>query len=177
MEFLNPTAVIAGLQNFMQTGGGVLIVIFIAAFFLWSFILERVAYYMFAHRPLKNNLRNEWANRTDKTSWNAQAIMDEMVSQIKVRTSANVGIIKTFVAIAPLLGLLGTVTGMIEVFDVMALSGSSNARAMAGGVFKATIPTMAGMVIAITGLFFPNYFERKSRRETAKFADELGAMS
>ena len=81
--------------------------------------------------------------------------------------------IKTLVAIAPLLGLLGTVTGMIEVFDVMALSGSSNARLMAGGVFKATIPTMAGMVAALSGLFFSSQLDRRSKRETAQFADSL----
>jgi len=77
------------------------------------------------------------------------------------------------VALLPLLGLLGTVTGMIEVFDVMALSGSSNARLMAGGVFKATIPTMAGMTAALSGLYFSTVLPRWSVRETARFSDEL----
>ena len=53
-----------------------------------------------------------------------------------------------------MLGLLGTVTGMIEVFDVMAISGSGNARGMAGGVSQATLPTMAGMVAALSGMIF-----------------------
>ena len=171
MPFLNP------LQEFLSDGGWVLCGILIAAFFLWSFILERFAYYFFAHKPLKTSLRDEWISRSDKSSWRADAIRDEMVSQVKVRTDQNVGIIKTLVAIAPLLGLLGTVTGMINVFDVMALTGSSNARLMAGGVFQATIPTMAGMTIALSGLYFPTHFERKSRRETAHFADELGEIT
>lgn len=170
---LNPVNAINGLQGFLETGGFILVWIMIAAFALWSFILERFAYYFFAHKPMKKNLRDEWAAREDKTSWRADAIRDEMISQVKVKTDQNVGIIKTLVAIAPLLGLLGTVTGMIEVFDVMALSGSSNARLMAGGVFKATIPTMAGMTVALTGLYFPAHFDRKSKRETAAFADEL----
>ena len=174
MDFLNPVAAFNGLMEFMATGGWVLIPIMMTAFALWSFILERFAYYYFAHKPMKRALRQEWQAREDHDSWKAHAIRDEMVSQIKVKTDQNVGIIKTLVAIAPLLGLLGTVTGMIEVFDVMALSGSSNARLMAGGVFKATIPTMAGMVVALSGLYFPSHFERKSRRETAHFADELG---
>jgi len=174
MDFLNPIAAFNGLQEFLGTGGNVLFVIMITAFVLWSFILERFAYYFFAHKPLMKGLTQEWDARTDKSSWKAHAIRDEMVSQVKVKTDQNVGIIKTLVAVAPLLGLLGTVTGMIEVFDVMALSGSSNARLMAGGVFKATIPTMAGMMVALSGLYFPSHFERKSRRETAYFADELG---
>jgi len=62
---------------------------------------------------------------------------------------------------------------MIQVFDVMAFSGSSNARLMAGGVFKATIPTMAGMVAALSGLIFATIFPRMSARETARFANDL----
>ena len=81
--------------------------------------------------------------------------------------------VKTLVALCPLLGLLGTVTGMIEVFDVMAIAGSGNARAMAAGVSKATIPTMAGMVAAISGLYFSvsdrfaRWRERRDRAMTS----------
>ena len=169
----SPTSVYGGLQEFLGSGGNVLFWIMILTFAMWTFILERFAYYLFAHKPTKTRLKNEWDARTDKTSWKAHAIRDEMVSQIKEKTDTNVGIIKTLVALAPLLGLLGTVTGMIEVFDVMALSGSSNARLMAGGVFKATIPTMAGMTAALSGLYFSTVLPRWSTRETARFSDEL----
>jgi biopolymer transport protein ExbB len=162
-----------GLQEFLGTGGNILFYIMILAFFMFTFILERFAYYLFAHKPLKSRLLAEWDARSDKSSWRADAIKDELVSQVKERTGANVGIIKTLVALAPLMGLLGTVTGMIEVFDVMALSGSSNARLMAGGVFKATIPTMAGMMVALTGLIFATVLPRMSARETARFANDL----
>ncbi len=175
MDFLNPIVALKNLQEFLGTGGWVLFWILILAFFLWSFILERFAYYSLAHKSIVRRLKNEWDARIDKTSWRAHAIHDELISEVKNRTIQNVGLIKTLVALAPLLGLLGTVTGMIEVFDVMALTGSSNARMMAGGVFKATIPTMAGMTVALSGLYFPTHFERKSNRETAHFADELGA--
>ena len=173
MELLNPVNAWQAIQEFINQGGPVLIAIAIAAFFLWSFILERFAYYTFAHKAAKTRLRREWDARADKSSWRAHAIRDELISRIKTRTTSNVVIIKTLVAIAPLLGLLGTVTGMISVFDAMALSGSSNARLMAGGVFRATIPTMAGMVVALSGLYFATMFDRRARRETAKFADDL----
>ncbi|HFB54636.1 MAG TPA: MotA/TolQ/ExbB proton channel family protein [Hellea balneolensis] len=172
-EWLNPKLAYEGLQEFLGTGGNVLFVIMIATFVMWTFIMERYSYYYFAHKPLLKRLRSEWAKRTDRRSWRSRAIRDDLISQVKVRTEQNVGIIKTLVAIAPLLGLLGTVTGMIEVFDVMALSGSSSARLMAGGVFKATIPTMAGMVSALSGLFFSSQLDRRGKRETAKFADSL----
>ena len=173
MEFLNPANAFNGLQNFIATGGNVVGVIMILAFFMFLFIVERLAYYSMAHGAITKRYVNEWNSRPDRKSARAHAIRDEYISLVKGKTDTFVGIIKTLVAIAPLMGLLGTVTGMIEVFDVMALSGSSNAKAMAGGVFKATIPTMAGMVVALVGLFFSNYVERKGRRETARFADKL----
>ncbi|MEP3891154.1 MAG: MotA/TolQ/ExbB proton channel family protein [Hellea sp.] len=170
----SPTNVASGLQEFMDVGGWVLYPIAFFTFFMWTFIIERFAYYSMAHKSLKTRLKNEWDARTDKSSWRAHAIRDEMISQVKGKTGGfSVAAIKTLVALMPLLGLLGTVTGMINVFDAMALSGSSNARLMAGGVFQATIPTMAGMVAALSGLFFSNSLPRWSIRETARFADEL----
>ena len=76
------------------------------------------------------------------------------------------------IAICPLLGLLGTVTGMISVFEVMAEVGTGNARLMAGGISLATIPTMAGMVCALSGICFVNRIEYQSKKEQQK-AEEL----
>jgi biopolymer transport protein ExbB len=84
-----------------------------------------------------------------------------------------VSTIKTLIALCPMLGLLGTVTGMIEVFDVMAISGSGNTRAMASGVSKATIPTMAGMVAALSGMILSLQIERFAEHETERVADHL----
>jgi biopolymer transport protein ExbB len=61
---------------------------------------------------------------------------------------------------------------MIEVFDVMA-GGSGNARGMASGVSKATLPTMAGMVAALSGMLFSVQLERWARNETVRTADSL----
>jgi biopolymer transport protein ExbB len=85
----------------------------------------------------------------------------------------NVGLIKVLISICPLLGLLGTVTGMIAVFDVMTYSGGGNARAMAGGVSKATVPTMAGMVAALSGVYFGTWLEHKAQTEAEKLEDQL----
>ena len=76
-------------------------------------------------------------------------------------------------ALCPLLGLMGTVTGMIEVFDVMAISGSGNARSMASGVSKATIPTMAGMVGALSGVFASTWLNRMVKTERTHLEDAL----
>ena len=78
-------------------------------------------------------------------------------------------VIKTMVALCPLLGLLGTVTGMIEVFNIMAVTGGGDAKSMAGGVQQATIPTMAGMVAALSGVFANTYVTQDCRAGKRSF--------
>jgi len=72
-----------------------------------------------------------------------------------------------------LLGLMGTVTGMIQVFEVMAISGTSNARSMAAGVSRATVPTMAGMVGALSGVFLVTILTRTAKRNNNLLEDQL----
>ncbi len=67
----------------------------------------------------------------------------------------------TIAAITPLLGLLGTVIGMIEVFAQLQLEGAGNAASLAGGISKALITTAAGLTVAIPALIFHRYFMRR----------------
>ena len=67
----------------------------------------------------------------------------------------------TIAAITPLLGLLGTVVGMIEVFTVISVQGSGNTELLAGGISKALITTAAGLTVAIPSLLFYRYFRGK----------------
>ena len=96
-----------------------------------------------------------------------------MISKISLDVRNTLPIIEVLVTICPLLGLIGTVTGMIEVFFVMAVSGGGDAKSMAGGVSKATIPTMAGMVGAISGIFAFNYLKGKVDRDLELLEDHL----
>jgi biopolymer transport protein ExbB len=67
----------------------------------------------------------------------------------------------TIAAISPLLGLLGTVIGMIKVFSAITTEGVGNPSALAGGISEALITTAAGMVVAIPTLMFYRYFRGK----------------
>jgi biopolymer transport protein ExbB len=181
-ESLNPATAITGLQEFLETGGNVLVVIMVITFIMWAFILERLAYWRFAHARVEKEKIASWKawlggkplSTDDRWRWyQGHAIRDQLISEARQSAEQNVELVKTLVAIAPMLGLLGTVTGMVEVFDVMAISGSSNARAMSAGVSKATIPTMAGMVSALSGLFLSNYIERMAKNKVQQLGDHL----
>lgn len=159
--------------TFLEKGGDVLILIFFVISLMLGLVLERVIYFFTTYRAQRQDVLDRWEGRPERKSWYAHKIRTAMISQIKLDLGANIGLIKTLVAICPLCGLLGTVTGMIEVFDVMAALGNGNARAMASGVSKATIPTMAGMVGALVGVFASSYVERASDKRAEELADSL----
>ena len=161
------------IRDFNELGGPVLRVIGVVTLFMWMLIIERLIYFRTGHRSLVRRAHNYWDERVDYSSWKAHQIRARIISQISANAERNLSLIKTCVALCPLLGLLGTVTGMIEVFEVMAISGSGNPRSMASGVSKATVPTMAGMVAALSGVAMSAYLENKARREREFIADEL----
>ena len=161
------------IRDFMELGGAVLFVIGFLTLFMWMLILERLFYLKTGHKKMAAKTIQIWEARDDHKSWNAHQIRTRLISQVASQVERNIPIIQTCVALCPLLGLLGTVTGMVEVFEVMAISGSGNPRSMAGGVSKATIPTMAGMVAALSGVAMATYLQRKASRERELLADNL----
>lgn len=160
-------------REFLETGGVVLEYIGVLIFVMWMLILERIFYLKFTYKTYKKSVINRWLSRDDRDSWNAEQIRIAMISRAKLSLNQSLPTIQAFVALCPLLGLLGTVTGMIEVFDVMAISGSGNARSMASGVSKATIPTMAGMVGALSGVFASTWLKRTAKTEAELLEDKL----
>jgi len=163
----------SAIQDFIETGGQVLLVIGVLIFVMWLMILERIFYYSKSHRQQVKQAVQNWQQRSDKSSWNAEQIRQAMISRVSLALGGNLAVLQAMVALCPLLGLMGTVTGMIEVFDVMAVAGTGNARSMAAGVSKATIPTMAGMVGALSGVFATTWLQRTAKRERLKLEDRL----
>lgn len=163
---------VAAVRDFVELGGNVLLVIAFVTAVMWSLIYERYWYFRTQHRMELEEIRAQWAARTDHSSWAAHQIRRMLVSDIRLKLRRGLGPIQTVVKLCPMLGLLGTVTGMIEVFDVMA-GGSGNARGMAAGVSKATLPTMAGMVAALSGMLFSIQIARFVTEESERVADSL----
>lgn len=90
-------------------------------------------------------------------------IVRETVRSLNRSLEDRLAIIGVLAAVAPLLGLLGTVIGMITTFDVLAIFGTGNAKAMAGGISAALITTQTGLLVAIPGLYMKNFLERRTR--------------
>jgi biopolymer transport protein ExbB len=164
---------VEAIRDFMSLGGPVLTWIALTIFLMWVLIIERLMFFRTTMKAMSADIQNTWESRGERKSWHAHQIREAMISRFQANVTGSIPMIQTLVALCPLLGLLGTVTGMIRVFQVMALSGSGNIRAMAAGVSQATVPTMAGMVGALSGVLLITLLTRRATREVEFLADSL----
>jgi biopolymer transport protein ExbB len=167
---------VSGLTDLVDQGGPIVLWIFGVGVLLWAISAERFWYFWLVLPRQKAGMRARWAARGDHTSWCARQIREAMISRVEVSMTRGYLILAVLVAIAPLLGLIGTVTGMLQVFSSMAILGTANARAMASGVSAAMINTMSGLGVAVTGLYPLHYFRTRAARETERLADELSVQ-
>jgi biopolymer transport protein ExbB len=151
--------------DLLELGGPILMLILLISAFIWILLFER---FYFLHRIFPDELaraRTLWNGRSERTSWYAQQDRNDMVTTLRSGLGSNYSLISTLIKICPLLGLLGTVMGMLEVFDALAATGANNPRSMAAGISKATVTTLAGMVVAIVALLANLFVERRASAE------------
>ncbi|MGI9273780.1 MAG: MotA/TolQ/ExbB proton channel family protein [Endozoicomonas sp.] len=161
------------IRRFLEAGGPIMPWIAVLTFALWALMYDRFLYFRGGMKRDVQDAIDTWEGRSERKSWNARQIRRLLISRTGERINQGLPMIKTLVALCPLLGLLGTVTGMIEVFNIMAVTGGGDAKAMAGGVSQATIPTMSGMVAALSGVFGMTYIRRVADRESELLEDHL----
>ncbi len=160
------------IVQFIELGGNVLYLIAAVTFLMWTLIFERIWYFRAENKNVIREATEKWEGRSERRSWSAHAIREALISDAADRITGSLPLIQTCVMLCPLLGLLGTVTGMITVFDAMATMGG-NARSMAAGVSQATIPTMSGMIASLSGVLGSTLIKRKVDTEVGLFEDHL----
>jgi biopolymer transport protein ExbB len=146
------------LLAFFEKGGLVLSLVFILALCLWTLLIERYIYIAHQYKKDKTAVIENVINIKKDNKFKNE-IKRYLIEETNLKLKTGLSFINTIIIVCPLVGLLGTVTGMIEVFDVMAMQGSADVKSMANGVSMATIPTMAGMVVALSGLLFEKKLE------------------
>lgn len=175
LNTLNPFNMFETISGYLNMGGPVVVALLASTFLMWMLISERVLYFNFVAGKLIQDKQNLWAQRSDRKSWEAHAYRERLISEVRIENERFLAAIRSLIMITPLLGLLGTVTGMIEVFQVITDTGSSNARLMASGISRATIPTMTGLAVSLTGVFAINYLDRKHDKVITGLGQSLEA--
>ncbi|EIT68494.1 MULTISPECIES: MotA/TolQ/ExbB proton channel family protein [Hydrocarboniphaga] len=161
------------MSEMRALGGPVVLWIFGACVLMWAIVIERFWFFTGVLPRQANRLLREWNARPERHSWSAHQIRKAMISTLNAGMNANIQLLRVLVPMSPLLGLLGTVSGMLAVFDAMAARGSADARSMANGVSEAMICTLTGLAVSISGLYPVYYFRRRIRHETERLADKF----
>ncbi len=158
----------------LDRGGEAMGFIVLLSLCMWVLILERYWFLWFGYPGELERLRTMWGARPERSSRAAKRFKAHLCEALAGSARRTLPIISTFVQVLPLLGLLGTVTGMIQTFEVITIYGSSNRRGIAGGISEALLCTMAGLVTALSGLYFVVHLEQRAR---AAAAEALQAMN
>ena len=137
------------VRDFIATGGSVLYIVAFVLFAMWVLIIERFWFVTRDYPVLRDKIVSEWNARTDTTSWYAHKIRDAWVSEASAKLTQRMNVINTLIAVCPMVGLLGTVTGMIATFQSIQLFGTGDPKLMAGGISMALVTTVQGLVAAL----------------------------
>ncbi|GAB6906151.1 TolQ2 [Desulfosarcina cetonica] len=169
------------LEDLLTTGGVIMLPLMAICLLIWLLVAERLFFFRRLRRRMKRQtaradtrsehrpnegamalLAVEFKNRRGSNHAMDRMILHEAALALSGHLTDRLALIGVLVAIAPLLGLLGTVTGMMTTFDVLAIFGTGNARAMAGGISEALITTQTGLLVAIPGLAMKVLLDRKA---------------
>jgi len=126
--------------------------------FAWE-ELEKQLYVLDDHHYFKRFFEVVIANRSRPAWWTESRAADE-AQLIETSLSRRLWVLETIVTAAPLLGLMGTIGGMMDAFKIIGGSGIVNPTGVTGGVAQALIATAIGLLIALISLFGFNYFSR-----------------
>ncbi|MDH5358188.1 MAG: MotA/TolQ/ExbB proton channel family protein [Gammaproteobacteria bacterium] len=171
MEILSSN--LFNIQLLMENGGLVLWIILLASLLMWTLIIERYLFVYVIHPKQFKTMISDWHQRRERGSWYAQKIRQGMIAETTMSLKRYLMSIRTLIVALPMLGLLGTVDGMIQTFDVLTVFGTGNARGMAGGISVALITTMGGLLAALSGMYFSTQLEQRITREVDNVADAL----
>ncbi|GAB6094690.1 hypothetical protein JCM14469_09420 [Desulfatiferula olefinivorans] len=168
--------------DYMKSGGGVIIPMIAVSVWMWALILMKLTEFRrwrAVEKPVRECLVKQEKPGFEAAPWQLDIMArfavfreagippgkKELLRIQRIHENAIGRHVKTILilaAVAPLLGLLGTVAGMIKTFDIIALFGNADSKAMASGISEALITTQTGLIVSVPGLVLGNFIHRRS---------------
>ena len=171
--------------DYFRPGGPIMVLLLIISLWMWGLVFERlVAYWEIDRRdatlkeavlllgqghpiPSAIGMCRQLIDgflkaRTGESRLDRDILEQQAMRQLP-RIRRSLPTITILAATAPLMGLLGTVTGMVATFDVIALFGTGNAKALSGGISQALITTQSGLLVGIPGFFMSRLLSRRAQ--------------
>ena len=142
------------LSELITRGGPALYLLFILTLIIFYILFNKYSFIFFDKKIWSSSNLDKFIDEILQEKTKLFFVEKTFLSEFRRDSFSNIKLLDGLIGMCPMIGLLGTVYGMIEVFEVLSFLGTDNPRAMSSGVAKATIPTMASMVITLFGLYF-----------------------
>ena len=140
--------------DLISRGGPVLYLLFLLTLIIFTVLVNKYYFVFIDKKYWYTKKLDKFHALYPPESIKLHSVEKTFLSEFKRDSMSGVKLLDGLIGMCPMIGLLGTVYGMIEVFEVLSFLGTGNPRAMSSGVAMATIPTMSGMVITVFGLYF-----------------------
>lgn len=148
----------------------------LCCFSMWLLITYHLPLWRQSLPQQTNQLKKQYmAIPTDSSRHNRRAY-DFLLNKNYHGAVKGLSTIKLLATIAPLLGLFGTVTGMINTFESVAIFGLGNPKALAAGISEAMITTQFGLLIALPGILFVFFLQRQVHRDHTKIKQQTASL-
>ena len=142
------------LNELFLRGGPVLYVLFFVTLIIFYILIDKYRFIFFNSESWLKLKLSEFKKEFPPETTDYKFVESVLLASVSRESKTNIKMLEGLISMCPMIGLLVTVYGMIEVFEVLSFLGTGNPRAMSSGVAMATIPTMSGMVITLFGLYF-----------------------
>jgi len=126
----------------------------------------------FSDDSILGKLNSIYSKYSGNNPEDLESQLEDILAKATPPLEKNLSVIKLLAAVAPLLGLLGTVIGMIETFQAITLFGTGDPKLMAGGISQALVTTMLGLIAAVPLLFVHNILDSRSRAISQIYAEQ-----
>ncbi|MGH8370021.1 MAG: MotA/TolQ/ExbB proton channel family protein [Gammaproteobacteria bacterium] len=162
-----------GFVRLFSGGAVVLTLIFLLAAILWGLIIERYWYFLFVHSEVLENALRIWRRRASGPVFLARRARRHILMDVGAQMARSVTLIRSLLTVIFLLGLLGSLSGLIQVLEALTLDDSAATYALAHGIAAAAIPVVTALAVVVTGVLFSQELAQRVARESRLLRDQL----
>lgn len=166
------------IELLLESGGSIVLIISILTFLMWILFIERMLFFSMKEKEFCSCFIYRWRKlqKIDSIPHSDEALIlikQRLIAEFNQGVSWNKKLIDCLVNMAPMLGLLGTTWGMMEVFNIISITDGGDIRQISEGVSKTIIPTLCGMTVSISGLLMSALLKKRIETSILRFNKAL----
>lgn len=163
-------------EHYLKTGGITMYPLILCCLWMWLEIFYHLPLWQKKTGHEIEQIKNTFVSLKTGSSRHDRGMLFFLQEQAGEKHIRQMSTIKVLAALAPFLGLFGTVTGMIKTFQSVARFGLTNPKALAGGISEAMVTTQFGLFIAVPGILAVVFLKRSAVRRQGEIQKKTGTL-